>query len=172
MKIINYPDETNPLWNQEVESILPWCVGRGLDIGSGARAPIKEQDRLDLDPECKPDYLASADDTKLPYGTFDYITATHILEHIENTAKALAEWVRITSSGGFICLVCPDREFTANRGCGPQRTMGKKLMEHVHEWNLAEFEKMLEQYEFLGYSVIDTGIAGENWSNYAILRKN
>lgn len=171
MKIVKYPDETNPLWNQEVESVAPWCIGKGLDIGSGSRKPFEEQTRLDLDPDCKPDILAKAEETGIVNDSYDYITAFHILEHIKDTKKALTEWVRITSPGGFICIVCPDREVTANRGCGRQRTHGKKLMEHCHEWNPAEFNEMLTQYQSLGFDIIETTVAGENWSMAAILRK-
>jgi predicted SAM-dependent methyltransferase len=171
MKVSYYPSDDNEMWTDEVEKILPYCDGVGVDIGCGGRSPVEGQVRVDLDKDCQPDHIADAG--KLPFTTskFDYLTASHCLEHLKNQRTALKEWVRVVKPGGYILIIVPDREWTANRGCGLQEPCGKMLMMHKQEYNLAEFLDVLSENQDLGYRILDSGIARDEWSNYAVLRK-
>jgi len=43
---------------------------------------------------------------------YDFVLASHVLEHLANPLRALAEWRRILRPGGTILVVVPHRAFT------------------------------------------------------------
>lgn len=43
---------------------------------------------------------------------FDFVLASHVLEHVANPIRALIEWKRIVREGGLIVLILPDRAQT------------------------------------------------------------
>jgi len=43
---------------------------------------------------------------------YDFLVASHSLEHCANTFKTLNEWLRVVKQGGAILIVVPDRRFT------------------------------------------------------------
>ena len=101
---------------------------RVLNAGSGsfnARAlhPIFAPDtwkeiRIDVDPESKPDIVASITDlrTSCTAQSFDAIWASHILEHLYTyeLASALAEFKRTLKPDGFVLATLPDLETVAS----------------------------------------------------------
>jgi SAM-dependent methyltransferase len=48
----------------------------------------------------------------IPDGSYDFVLASHVLEHIANPIKALLEWKRVLRPGGVILIVCPHKEAT------------------------------------------------------------
>jgi SAM-dependent methyltransferase len=44
--------------------------------------------------------------------TYDFLIASHVLEHIANPLKALKEWIRVCKVGGYLLLVVPHKDFT------------------------------------------------------------
>lgn len=67
--------------------------------------------RLDIDPECKPDIVASI--TKLgDIGPYDAILCQHCLEHLypHEVPMALAEFHRVLGDDGLLVLFVPDLE--------------------------------------------------------------
>lgn len=67
--------------------------------------------RLDIDPDCKPDIIASITDMGA-IGPFDYIYTSHTLEHLYeyDVQKALSEFVRVLNKGGSTIILVPDVE--------------------------------------------------------------
>jgi len=61
--------------------------------------------------------------------TYDFIFASHVLEHIANPIKALKEWIRITKLGGTIILILPEKSVTFD-----------------HKRNISSFNTLLTQY--------------------------
>jgi len=58
-------------------------------------------------------YLREATDLHgLADGAYDFVLASHVIEHVANPLKALAEWSRITRDGGTILLVVPHKDGT------------------------------------------------------------
>jgi predicted SAM-dependent methyltransferase len=59
-------------------------------------------------------YLCEA--TNLPKINFaqkyDYILASHVLEHIANPLKAISEWMRVVKDNGFIIIIVPHKDST------------------------------------------------------------
>lgn len=78
----------------------------------------------------------------LPFGdsSFDYVCCSHVLEHVPDDRRALAELTRVLRPGGF-AVVCvphdPDSpntvEFGAVKHHGHLRCYGKDLAERVNE---------------------------------------
>ncbi len=65
---------------------------------------------------CLADYYGDA--TELPFrdNSLDYVITSHVLEHVANPVKALAEWYRVLRPGGVIYCLVPDRRFTWDHG--------------------------------------------------------
>ena len=49
----------------------------------------------------------AADLSRFQDEAFDAVFASHVLEHMEDMAAALAEWSRVLKIGGFLCLYVP-----------------------------------------------------------------
>lgn len=48
-------------------------------------------------------------------GSYDFLLASHVLEHIANPLRALHEWKRILTPGGFLVVVVPDKRETFDK---------------------------------------------------------
>lgn len=94
---------------------------RVLHVGSSTERIIKkrpyfsppawEEVRLDIDPGCKPDIVASMTDMAVvPSGSFDALFSSHNLEHLyaHEVPVALAEFRRVLKPDGFALITCPD----------------------------------------------------------------
>jgi len=44
--------------------------------------------------------------------SYDFVLASHVLEHVANPLRALAEWARVLRSDGLLVLVLPHRDAT------------------------------------------------------------
>lgn len=53
---------------------------------------------------------------RVPDASCDAVFSSHLLEHIEDTEGALAEWWRVIKPGGHLCLYLPHRELYPNVG--------------------------------------------------------
>ena len=55
-------------------------------------------------------YLAEACDLSMVRdGTYDFVLAAHVLEHIANPLQALQEWTRVLTPEGVLLVVVPDK---------------------------------------------------------------
>lgn len=58
-------------------------------------------------------YICEATDLPaIPACSYDFILASHCLEHIANPLKALKEWLRVLIKGGTLLLIVPDGRYT------------------------------------------------------------
>ena len=72
--------------------------------------------RLDIDPDVKPDLVASTTNMHgIPEGAFDAIFSSHNVEHLYpyDVPKALAEMRRVLKRTGFALLLLPDLQEVA-----------------------------------------------------------
>jgi SAM-dependent methyltransferase len=107
--MINHHERVHDLEGREL--LRKICIGQGLDLGSSNRPISPNALTVDIDEEAKPQVVA--DVRKLPFHdeSFDFIVASHILEHIDDTISTLREWKRVLKTGGEIGIMVPHGEF-------------------------------------------------------------
>lgn len=94
------------VWFSQIEHILPWCHGQGLDIGSGGRTIHKKIVRFDNTPNVFPDIIGDGCHLLIPDNSYDFVMSIHSVEHMVDTRSALLEWIRVARK--FVCIVGPD----------------------------------------------------------------
>jgi SAM-dependent methyltransferase len=58
-------------------------------------------------------FVAEACDlAAVPSGTYDFVLASHVLEHIANPLRALTEWKRVLKADGTVLVVVPHKRGT------------------------------------------------------------
>lgn len=81
-----------------------YFAGRGVDVGYGGDLVTPNCRGWDVEDGDAHD-LAGIGDT-----TFDFVYSSHILEHLENPARALQNWWRVLKPGGYLILYVPERD--------------------------------------------------------------
>lgn len=84
------------------------CGGTGLPTWFGDKY---QEVRLDIDPNMKPDVVASLTDLG-DIGQFDVVYTCHCVEHLypADVKTALAEFYRVTKDDGYTMVIVPDLE--------------------------------------------------------------
>jgi hypothetical protein len=70
---------------------------------------------------------------------FAGVTTNHVIEHLEDPAWAIDEWLRVTEEGGYVCIVTPDMAYSRRGSIDPT---------HIHEFSADEFLEMLQDGEY------------------------
>ncbi|UYN97348.1 MAG: class I SAM-dependent methyltransferase [Enhydrobacter sp.] len=78
--------------------------GRGIDIGYGGDLVVPNCRGWDVEHGDAHELAGIADDT------FDFVYASHIIEHLEDPARALLNWWRVLRPGGYLILYLPERD--------------------------------------------------------------
>ncbi len=90
---------------QERGDFKRYLHGHGIDIGAGPDPLLVEDgsvrawDRGDGDAQLMRGVADAA---------YDFVYASHCLEHMRNVEEALTNWIRITKKGGFLYVTVPD----------------------------------------------------------------
>ncbi len=103
--------------------IQTYCEGQGLEIGPGSNpyCPIDRTTFVDkfeqYDLGMKVQKIEDAWNLPFPDNHFDFVMASHVLEHCPDTIRTLLEWGRVVRPGGKIVVVLPHggRIFDAGR---------------------------------------------------------
>ena len=61
------------------------------------------------------DVVAPAQQLPFADASFDFVLASHVLEHVPDPIQALAEWVRVARRYVYLILPAPDNEFDSGR---------------------------------------------------------
>jgi len=115
------------------KEVLPLEKKRVLDIGCGKggvviACALKGAEVVGFDPdECEVNIAVSraesyslenvsifqgdADNIPFPDNYFDLVTATSVLEHVENLGMVIKEMVRVTKPNGYCCVTIPNPIF-------------------------------------------------------------
>jgi SAM-dependent methyltransferase len=110
-------------------------------------------DALDLVGELEPDIGQGM----IPDASCDAVFSSHLLEHIENTQAALAEWWRVIKPGGHLALYLPDEDQyprVGEAGANPDhkwnlnRDLVMSWMEPIGSWDLRVNERRDARYEY------------------------
>ncbi len=109
------PAVTPSLWSCIADERLLLHVGCGRDTkastGTGFQSDDWREIRLDIDFGAKPDVVCSMlNMTPVPDASCDAVYSSHNIEHVypHEVAIALAEFLRVLKSDGFLVLTCPD----------------------------------------------------------------
>lgn len=51
----------------------------------------------------------ACDLSQIPNGEYDFLLASHVLEHVANPLRALGEWSRVVVPGGALLVLVPDK---------------------------------------------------------------
>lgn len=107
-------DETSKskkFWTDLERSVL---TGKGIDIGCGPDPVSPDARGFDMED-------GDANEiTKYVSEQFDYVYASHCLEHMHDPAKALLEWWKLVKVGGHIFFLVPDEDLY-EQGVFPSR---------------------------------------------------
>lgn len=76
---------------------------------------------------------------------FAGVVANHVIEHLQDTEKAVREWLRVTRPGGYVCIIQPDMAFNGRGTIDPT---------HVNERSADEFYR-----ELVAWGLVDTQIS-------------
>lgn len=106
--------------------IVPFTRGVGLDVGCGPKKAYPHMIGVDscadtalFGIQMKPDVVckdAANLDAEIENASVDFIFSSHLLEHIQDTRAALANWWSKIKPGGHLVLYLPHRDFYPNVG--------------------------------------------------------
>ncbi len=92
-----------------------YCQGRGLDIGYGGDPITPNVEGWDFE-DGDAQYLAGA-----PNEAYDFVYASHTIEHMVDCDIALTNWWRVTKPGGYLLLYLSHREIYEKKPTLPSR---------------------------------------------------
>jgi len=112
---------------RRLNGLLHGFNGRGIDVGAGHRpfpwwtlpelqdVHIERVDTWDVE-QGDAHLLAS-----VPSRSYDFLFASHILEHLERPLQALGNWVRVVRPGGVLLIAVPHQHLYEGREQLPSR---------------------------------------------------
>ena len=91
----------------------------------------------------------ATDISKVKDKTYDFLFASHCLEHIANPLKAVKEWLRIVKYQGFIIIIVPEKShcFDHKRPYSKFSTLLSQYEKNVNEDDLSTLEEILELHD-------------------------
>lgn len=97
--------------------VPPRCTVRYLDVLTPKQAKeiFPEIDETKLVPI---DLLVDLDRSglaEIPSATQQFVIACHVIEHVANPGRLVAEMVRVLRPGGHLVIAAPDRDYTFDR---------------------------------------------------------
>jgi len=95
-------------------------------------------------------FISDAVDLKaIASSSYDFIIASHVIEHIANPIKALREWLRVLKDAGILFLVVPCRDgtFDHNRPVTSLSHLINDFKNNVEENDLAHLPEILELHD-------------------------
>jgi SAM-dependent methyltransferase len=78
-----------------------------------------------------------------PNASQDAVFASHVLEHIEDWAAALADWYRVLKIGGYMVIAVPHRDLYERKSAPPSRFNGDHKRFYTPASLLNEIEEAL-----------------------------
>jgi SAM-dependent methyltransferase len=78
---------------------------------------------------------------------FDYVIASHVIEHSPNPLKFLADIHKILKPGGLLYLVVPDKRFTFDI-CRPETTFGALLEAFLSNQNKPSVAPVYDHFSY------------------------
>ncbi len=95
-------------------------------------------------------FICEASNLKaIPNEYYDFLIASHCLEHCANTLLTVKEWLRIIKEGGAILLILPGREYTFDhrRSVTTFKHLEDDLKNEINESDLTHLREILELHD-------------------------
>lgn len=165
----------------ETRALVPWCRGRGIDVGCGHRKVTPECIGVDILAQGEEgahgvvkgqssvaDVHASGD--ALPMfrdGELDFVVSRHNLEHYVDVVKTLQEWRRVLRPGGVMGIIVPDERAgdtvfldPTHKHCFTPESLAR-LIEVVGGLRVIRQEVVVPDWSFLTVAVREDRPAGD-----------
>ena len=158
-----------------------YCIGKGLDIGCGGDPLVPEILQWDFE-QGDAQYLKTLEDE-----SFDFINASHILEHMIDPKIAITNWWRVLKKGGHLIVYLPHRDLYERKKNLPSLwnedhkhfflpessdnkdtiNLKKLILDNLNDAEIVSFKTCDE-----GYNVLDEKLQSEGeYSIEAIIKK-
>lgn len=95
-------------------------------------------------------FICEASDLNaMPNEKYDFLIASHCLEHCANTLKTVEEWLRVIKKGGAILLILPDKRYTFdhNRPITPFKHLVDDFNNDIDETDLTHLDEILKFHD-------------------------
>lgn len=154
--------------------IVPYTMGRGLDIGCGKDKAfphfigvdnLHHQHAFGIGMSVDVVVKDCVDLSMFSNASMDFVFSSHTLEHVEDTAACLKEWWRLVKPGGHLVLYLPHKHYYPNVGD----------RDAVNRWLIANAEptepvgpaiqRLVKQREGRGIKAIGALYAGTIYAN-------
>jgi GT2 family glycosyltransferase len=165
-----YKDESHP----EKLVLLPYCVGKGIEIGCGHRKTSENCIGVDIIPRGEKgkygcvtgqvsvaDIQASGDELFMfKDQELDFVISRHNLEHYIDVVKTLQEWKRVLRIGGVMANVLPDETNINTIPLDPT---------HKHVFTPESYRRLLELIG--GFEILKMEVVIPDWSFICVARR-
>lgn len=87
-------------------------------VGRPTKGTVYEAEEMKMCGEvAKLDFECEGDQLPFPKETWDFVVASHVLEHFYDPIKAIEEWLRVVKPHGLVFIIFPhkDRTFDQNK---------------------------------------------------------
>ena len=149
------------------------CQGRGIDVGCGNSKITESCIGIDMvgkneigkygsqrNKPSKADYKLEGDNLYIfKDNEFDFIVASHNLEHYADPKKTLLEWKRVLKKNGNVGVIVPNNDKVYSMELDPT---------HKVSFNR---DSLIRLFKEAGFQIIKEGHALKNWSLYLIAKK-
>lgn len=145
--------------------IVEYTYGRGLDLGCGQFKAYPHFIGVDNGHHWGMKgvdvHVDTCEDLSLfASQSMDFVYSSHLIEHLQDTKKALKEWYRVVKPSGYLIIYAPHKDLYPNvgqEGANPDHKHDflpediEKLMLEVGGWDLVRNETRSEgrEYSFL-----------------------
>jgi SAM-dependent methyltransferase len=98
---MNEASKSRKAWGELEKSVLR---GKGIDIGCGPDPVADDARRFDVEDGDANQITQYISDQ------FDYVFASHCLEHMHQPREAILEWWKLVKPGGHLFIIVPDED--------------------------------------------------------------
>jgi predicted SAM-dependent methyltransferase len=90
-------------------------------------------------------------------GSYDFLIASHVIEHMRNPIGAVVNWLRVLREGGLVYLVVPDKRRTFDK-LRVRTTLAHMVLDYQQPSDERDFEHFLDYAVFVHHAMIDQAI--------------